>query len=65
MGRRALADPHRRVNVYIEQALLDKFALIHFDPARGGAAYGKLSEKLNELLRKDLLIHDVKLPEED
>lgn len=51
MGRRALADSRRRVNVYISEELLLKFNLIHFDPSRGRPEYGRLSEIINQLLR--------------
>lgn len=54
MGRRSLSEPRKRINLYIEEALLTRFALLHFDPTRGTFEYGKLSEVVNALLRKDL-----------
>lgn len=54
MGRRSLSVPRKRVNLYIEEGLLARFALLHFDPTRGAAEYGKLSEAVNTLLRADL-----------
>lgn len=65
MGRRALADKRRRVNVYLDEQLLARFEFHHFDPARGGASYGALSEFINEALRKYAAVNDLELPEED
>lgn len=65
MGRRALTDTRKRVCVYIDEALLARFTFLNFDPARGGAAYGALSDFINEALRKHVVIGEVKLPEED
>lgn len=66
MGRRALAETRKRVNVYVEEALLNRFALLNFDPSqRSGYTYGALSEFVNEALRKHINIQSIKLPEED
>lgn len=55
MGRRALNSPRKRVNLYIEENLIARFALANFDPSsRTGYNYGALSEKLNILLREHL-----------
>jgi len=54
MGRRSLSDPRKRVNLYIEESLLTRFTLLHFDPTRGNFEYGKLSEAVNNLLRIEL-----------
>lgn len=44
----------RRINVYISEELLVKFDLLYFDPTRGKAEYGKLSEVLNHLLMQHI-----------
>lgn len=55
MGRRALNSPRKRVNLYIEENLIARFALANFDPSsRTGYNYGALSERLNILLREHL-----------
>lgn len=59
MGRRSLSEPRKRINLYIEEALLTRFALLHFDPTRGTFEYGKLSEVVNNLLRVALDQADV------
>lgn len=66
MGRRASAEPCKRVNVRIEEKLLARFSMHHFDPSqRSGYEYGALSKFINDVLRKELSIYDIKLPEED
>lgn len=54
MGRRALANPRRRICVRIDEDLLLKLSLDKFDPVRGKAEYGALSDLLNRLLRQEL-----------
>lgn len=55
MGRRALNSPRKRVNLYIEENLIARFALANFDPSsRTGYNYGALSDEVNTLLREHL-----------
>lgn len=55
MGRRAFSSPRKRVNVYLDEALLTEFNLLHYDPIRGKGEYGQLTEVFNELLRQYII----------
>lgn len=54
MGRRQHGDPRRRINLYIDEAVLAELQLYYFDPARGKPKYGKLSDLVNVALKQHL-----------
>lgn len=54
MGRRSHNDPHRRINLYINESILTALQILYFDPARGKARYGAMSELVNLALKEHL-----------
>lgn len=54
MGRRQHGDSRRRINLYISESILTELQLYYFDPARGRAKYGALSDIVNSALKAHL-----------
>lgn len=54
MARPFGATKRKRVNLYIDENTLTELHIFFFDPARGKAEYGALSELVNVLLREHL-----------
>lgn len=52
MARPFGATKRKRVNLYIDENTLTELQLFFFDPARGKAEYGALSELVNVLLKE-------------
>lgn len=54
MGRRAHGDARKRINLYLQEAVLAELQIHYFDPARGKPQYGVLSEIVNNALKEHL-----------
>jgi len=54
MARPYGATKRKRVNLYIDEHTLTELQIFFFDPARGKAEYGALSELVNVLLKDHL-----------